>query len=63
MYIFSLLFYILYILKDGNSIEKWLRMKTRTILSKNLDAAFSIKKVYVQIFLKHTLFVMAAAGI
>ena len=38
-------------------------MKTRTILSKNLDAAFSIKKVYVQIFLKHTLFVMAAAGI
>ena len=38
-------------------------MKTRTILSKNLDAAFSLKKVYVQIFLKHTLFVMAAAGI
>ena len=60
---FLFFFYILYILKDGNSIENWLRMKTRTILSKNLDAAFSIKKVYVQIFLKHTLFVMAAAGI
>ena len=60
---FFLFFYILYILKDGNSIENWLRMKTRTILSKNLDAAFSIKKVYVQIFLKHSLFVMAAAGI